>query len=101
MRLILAALLAVGLMGCQSGPVTPAQGALATCDQFAAALRDLSQPATFAKLSAGTTALVTKTRDAVQPFCTGPAPDVNGSVSSIAIDAGTKILNAVIASEVQ
>ena len=95
--LLLAPILCLMLAGCPAGPITPAATALATCDQFAAALHVVSQPTVFAKLNATTINLVTTTRDGVQPFCTGPAPDVNATISSIAIDAGAKVLTAVAA----
>lgn len=97
-KILLGAVLVLLIAGCQSSPVSPAAVALASCDQFAAALHTVSQPDIFAKLNDSTVALVTETRDAVQPFCTGPAPDVNATVTSIAIDAGTKVLLAVAAS---
>jgi hypothetical protein len=99
-RFPLAALALLLLAGCQggadTGTLTPAHAVLFGCDAFATALDNINKPDTFKKINDATLKLVVEARDSVKPLCTGPAPDINSSVSDTAIDSGVRVLNAVL-----
>lgn len=94
--LALAAALAVA--ACAGGKITPAQGTLYGCDAFATALDVVNPLIAAGKVSEANQTIVVKARDMVAPVCLGSAPDLNASIKSTVIDAGTKMIQAVTAS---
>lgn len=98
MKLIIALALVASLWGCSADKISPAEGALATCDGYSIALNTLASLREQQKLSSGQIKIVDDARDYVGPYCTGPAPDVDAKLKDVAIDAGVRVLQSVIIS---
>ena len=96
-RYLAIAVVGLALAGCGSTKITPAESILLSCDAFASALTVLAPLLADGKLSVGTVELVEHTRGAVDPICTGDAPDVDASVKNLAVDNGVKVLTAIAA----
>ena len=96
-RLLLATVAVIGLSGCASDKISPAESVLLGCDAFASSLNILGPLRADGKLNDATVAVVERTRAGVDPICLGDAPDVDATVKDVAVDAGVKVLQAVIA----
>jgi len=95
-KLLLAAACALVLTACQGGKITPAEGALATCETYATTLSTLADFRAADKLSDAAVKVVDQTVAYVGPYCKGAAPDVDSSVKDVAIDAGVRVLQSVL-----
>lgn len=96
-RLLLATVAVIGLSGCASDKISPAESVLLSCDAFAGVLNQLAPLRADGKLSDGTVKLVDQTRAAVDPICEGNAPDVDASVKNLAVANGVKLLTGIAA----
>lgn len=96
----LLAFLFIGLLaGCQGGKITPAETAVTACDTFASALVTLASLNSAGKLSDKQVALVDSTKEYVDPFCLGDAPDVDASAIDLTVTAGVAVLQSIIVGE--
>ena len=96
-RLLFVTVAVIGLSGCASDKISPAEGELLGCEAYASTLNTLATLRADGKLSAGTIGVVDHVRETVNPLCLGPAPDVNASVKDIAVDAGVRTLTSIVA----
>lgn len=89
---------AIGGSACeQKSSITPAESVLLTCSAYTAALNTLASAREQGKLNADTVAIVDHVRETVNPLCLGPAPNVNATVKDVAVDAGVRTLQSIIA----
>jgi hypothetical protein len=92
----------VGGAACESNTatqpaITPAESILLTCESYTSALNTLAAAREQGQLTEDTITLVDRVRATVNPLCLGPAPDVDATVKDIAIDAGVRTLQSIIA----
>lgn len=76
----------------------PAKAALLTCETVASTLDALYPFRRDGKLNMTTVDLIDKARGITDPFCLGPAPDVDSTVKDLAVDRGASILIGILAS---
>lgn len=88
--------LALLLAGC-ADKISPAEATLLGCESYSAALGTLAALREADKLTDGTVEIVDHVRATLNPLCLGPAPDVDASVKDIAIDAGVRTLQGILA----
>lgn len=87
-------LVSLPLYACQNG-ISPAESELLGCEAYDSALATLTPLKV--KMSAGTVSIVDHVRETLNPLCLGPAPDVDATIKDIAVDAGVKTLQSIIA----
>jgi len=95
-KLLLTSALLVGLSACTGGKISPAETVLLSCETVARTIVQLTPYRAEGKLTKGEVEIVDKAIGITQPLCTGPAPDVNGNLQGIAIDAGARMLQGVL-----
>ena len=93
--------LILGLSACSADKISPAEGALSTCETYAATLSTLADFRAADKLSDGQVKIVDQTIAYVGPYCKGEAPDVDAKLKDVAIDAGVTVLQSVVLSVIQ
>lgn len=76
--------------------VTPAEGALFTCETYGDTLHQLAQLNAAGKIKPGDQAVVDGVRETLNPICLGPAPDVSSSVKDVTISNSMQILNTIL-----
>jgi len=86
----------VSAWGCSADKISPAEGALSTCQGYAVALNALAGFREAGKLSDGQINIVDDAIDYVGPYCKGPAPDVDAKLKDVAVDAGVRVLQSVV-----
>lgn len=78
--------------------LSPAETALSTCEGYAVALNTLAGFREAGKLSEGQIEIVDDAKSYVGPYCKGKAPNVDAKIVDVAIDAGVRVLQAVVLS---
>jgi len=78
------------------GGVTPAETALTGCENFQRSWSVLADLRAKGKLSGSQVKLVEDTVAVVEPFCLGPAPDVDAETKDVAVSAGLQMLQGII-----
>lgn len=101
MRYFLAFLIVGLVSGCSADKISPAEGALSTCETYAATLSTLADFRAADKLSDGQVKIVDHAISYVGPYCKGEAPDVDAKLKDVAIDAGVRVLQSVVLSVIQ
>lgn len=98
-RYLAVAVLGVALMGasCDQGKITPAESVMLTCEQYPIVLTRLAEANAAGKINDSTEKIVDGAIDILDPICTGPAPNVDAKLKDVAVDAGMRSLNAVLA----
>lgn len=87
---------AVALGGASCDKLTPAETALMGCETYTSALKQTLKPREQGKFNQSVLKIIDSARDMADPFCLGPAPDVNSDVKDIAVDAATRSLQGVL-----
>ena len=75
---------------------TPAQMQLASCDGYAATLKELATLRTQGKLSASQISYVEAARPGLNAICYNLPDDVNAKALNVALDAGEKALESIV-----
>lgn len=77
--------------------ISAAEGALYSCETFETAWSQLVPYRAQGKLSGSQVRLVDQAVAVVEPYCLGPAPDVNSNIKNVAVSAGVGMLQGVLA----
>lgn len=94
--LLLGAIATSGMSSCQEKQ-QPARAALLGCESIQTSLDILYPLRKDGKLTTGQTTLIDRMRSVSDPYCLGPAPDVNSSVTDVAIDGAARTLGSLVA----
>ncbi len=85
----------LALAGCAGKSIPPAEGLRLSCEGFAAELNILAPLRASGTLSASAVEIVNTQKAATDKLCDAAAPQVDASVSKVAVDAGTQVLIAL------
>ena len=96
-RILSVVIVAVALTGCAGGKITPAETVLLGCNAYTSSLNQVATLREHGKLKDSHVAIVEGVRSTLNPLCLGQAPDVEASIKDVAVDAGVRSINAILA----
>ena len=96
-RYLAIAVVGLALAGCTGGKITPAETVLLGCSAYSTSLNQVAALREQGKLKDSHVKIVEGVRATLNPLCLGPAPDVEASVKDVAVDAGVRSLNSILA----
>lgn len=90
-------LLALMLVGCADGKITPAETALTACQTYATALSTAAKLNKAHQLSPKAVVAVDKSVAIADPLCSGPSPKFDGSaLDTVSVNSAVAVINAAI-----